>query len=152
MKFRKTDLAICALLAALVFAVYGQTAGHAFVNYDDEGYLTDNFMVQRGVTWAGLKWAFTSTLTANWHPVTWISLMIDCQLFGLNPGPHHLVSVGIHAATSVLLFLAWRHMTRCRCEDHRPAADATNSQLKAGFARPSSPAFAELRRGRQLST
>jgi tetratricopeptide (TPR) repeat protein len=116
---RKTDFAVCAFLFAIVWAIFGRTFSNEFVDYDDHEYVFDNSVVQRGLTWSGIKWAFTTTRSANWHPLTWISHMIDCQLFGLNAGAHHLMNVGIHAANSALLFLALRQLvgSRDRTED-----------------------------------
>ena len=91
--------------------VFGQTLHHEFVNLDDEDYVYENPTVSRGLTSYGITWAFTHTYASNWHPLTWISHMLDCQLYGLNPGGHHLTSVLLHAATAILLFLVLRQMT-----------------------------------------
>ena len=104
-------LAICFALAAAVWAVFGQTLRHDFVNYDDVAYVTENPIVQKGLTWEGVRWALTFGEIGHWHPLTWISHMLDCQLFGLDAGGHHLTSVMFHAATAVLLFLVLRQMT-----------------------------------------
>ena len=77
---------------------------HGFVNFDDPDYITENPHVQSGLTWHGLVWAFQIGFASNWHPLTWISHMLDCQLFGLNPAGHHLVNMLFHAANAVLLF------------------------------------------------
>jgi tetratricopeptide (TPR) repeat protein len=95
-----------------VFAVYGRTAWHGFLAFDDGAYVSHNPYVIRGLTWEGLRWSFTTFEVGNWHPATWLSHMLDCQLFGLNAGMHHLVSVTLHAANAVVLFLALRSMTR----------------------------------------
>ncbi|TMQ72234.1 MAG: hypothetical protein E6K80_03290 [Candidatus Eisenbacteria bacterium] len=87
--------------------IYGQTARHAFVTYDDIGYFVQNPHVAAGLTWEGIGWAFTHAYAANWHPLTWVSHMLDCQLFGVgdrSAGAHHLVSAGIHAVNAVLLY------------------------------------------------
>jgi tetratricopeptide (TPR) repeat protein len=105
-------LACCATLAVLVAFVFGQTANHDFVNYDDGDYVTKNAQVSRGLTFEGIFWAFTHVHSANWHPLTWISHMIDCQLYGLNAGGHHLTNVLLHAVNAILLFLLLRQMTR----------------------------------------
>jgi tetratricopeptide (TPR) repeat protein len=102
---------ICVALALLVFAVFGQTLGHPFVNYDDAGYLHDAPMVARGLSLPGIGWAFTHVHANNWHPLTTIACMVDCQLFGQWAGGHHLVSVLLHAACAVLLFLMMVEMT-----------------------------------------
>ena len=98
-------LGLCLLLAAATFAVYGQTAHHEFVSFDDDLYITSNPHVLGGLTWANIRWAFTTGHATNWHPLTWLSHMLDCQLFGANPGAHHLISVALHTANAVLLFL-----------------------------------------------
>ncbi|MGO9527950.1 MAG: tetratricopeptide repeat protein [Verrucomicrobiia bacterium] len=94
-----------------MFVVYGQTLHHEFVNFDDEDYVYENSEVISGLTWHGVTWAFTQCSVSNWHPVTWISHMLDCQVYGLNPAGHHLTSVLLHAATTILLFLVLRQMT-----------------------------------------
>lgn len=89
--------------------IYNSVARHPFVNYDDDRYVTDNPQVRAGLTWDTVKWAFTTDAEANWHPLTWISHALDCQLFRLNPAGHHYVNLLIHAANVVLLFLLlWR--------------------------------------------
>ncbi len=95
------------ILAALILGtwlVFGQTLGHGFVSYDDSGYVYQNEIVSRGLTIAGLKAAFLQPHARNWHPLTTISHMVDCQLFGLEPGGHHLVSVLLHIGAALLLF------------------------------------------------
>ena len=104
-------LGVCICLATLTWLVFGQTLHHEFVNYDDGEYVVKNAQVARGLTLEGIIWAFTHVHSSNWHPLTWISHMVDCQLYGLNPGGHHLTNVLIHAGTSILLFLVLRLMT-----------------------------------------
>jgi tetratricopeptide (TPR) repeat protein len=99
------------LLAAVTFAVYSPVLKHPFVNYDDVDYVTENSWVQQGLTPATLGWAITSTAQANWHPLTWISHALDCQLFGLDPAGHHFTSLLLHAANAVLVFLLLRRAT-----------------------------------------
>src|SRR5262249_26125194 len=77
-----------------------------FVNYDDPRYVVQNPNLNRGWTLEGVKWAFTSVVYYYWHPLTWLSMMTDCQLFGVKAGPMHLVSAGIHAANGALLLVA----------------------------------------------
>jgi tetratricopeptide (TPR) repeat protein len=101
---------IAAGLVAVVFAVFGQLVTHEFVNFDDPVYVTRNPHVLAGLTLDGIRWAFTS-LDFNWHPVTWLTHMLDVQLFGVRPGMHLLVNVVIHAANAVLLFVLLRRMT-----------------------------------------
>ena len=100
------------LLLGLVVAIYGQVSGFGFVFIDDKEYLYNNPLVKSGFTWRGIAWAFRSVGYANnWHPLTWLSHMLDIQLFGLNPGAHHLVNVAFHAANAIVLFLLLRAMT-----------------------------------------
>jgi tetratricopeptide (TPR) repeat protein len=98
------DAAIAAAILALVACVFLQVRDFGFVNFDDPSYVSDNVVVRAGLTWRGLSWAFTSFHTGNWHPLTWLSLMLDVQLFGVDPGAHHLVNVALHAANALLLF------------------------------------------------
>ena len=92
-------------------AVYGASLGNGFVNLDDGDYVLDNRVVRQGLTAAGAAWAFASFHAANWHPLTWLSHMLDVSLFGMRPAGHHLTSVLLHAANSVLLLLLLRAMT-----------------------------------------
>jgi protein O-mannosyl-transferase len=103
--------AVCVGLAAITFAVFGQTMTHDFVDYDDDVYVYENSMVSQGLTLKGIVWAFTRTDASNWHPLTWLSHMLDCQLYGLHPGGHHLTNVLLHTATVIALFLVLRQMT-----------------------------------------
>lgn len=107
MSFRLIALGLC----AVTLAAYAQVGGHEFLNWDDQVYVTDNVHVQHGLTWSGVRWAFTNTLTGNWHPLTWLSHMLDCQLFGIRSGAHHLISAALHAVVTVLLFLVLRRLT-----------------------------------------
>ena len=108
----RTNALIAIALAGLTAAIYAQVAAFDYVNYDDPYYVRENLIVQRGLTWQGVKWAFTTTTLGNWHPLTWLSYMLDCQLFGAGPGAQHLVNVLFHALGAVLLFLALERMTR----------------------------------------
>jgi len=98
-------------LAVITFMVFGQTVGHGFVNFDDNDYVVNNPVVARGLTGQGFVWAFTHFYASNWHPLTWLSHMLDCQMYGLEPGGHHLTSVVLHAGNAVMLFLALWRMT-----------------------------------------
>ncbi len=102
---------VCLFLAAIIWAVFGQTLHDSFVNYDDDEYVYENPVVSQGLTWAGIRWAFIGFHAANWHPLTWISHMLDCQLYGLNLAGHHSTNVLLHAATAIALFLVLRRMT-----------------------------------------
>jgi len=104
-------LAVCVLIAAATAAVYGRILNHEFVNYDDDVYVYENRQVRDGLTPEGVAWAFTTGRAGNWHPLTWLSHMLDIELFGLNPGGHHFTSVLIHTMNSLLLFLALKLMT-----------------------------------------
>ncbi|MGP8201393.1 MAG: tetratricopeptide repeat protein [Limisphaerales bacterium] len=111
MKPQTTRVAgVCIVLVLAVLAVFGQTAGFGFVYYDDDQYVYDNPVIARGLTLKGIEWAF-SFHAANWHPLTWLSHMLDSQLYGLHPGGHHLTNVLLHAATVITLFLVLRQMT-----------------------------------------
>ena len=106
---RLASLTIASLTLATI-AVYLRVFGNGYV-FDDRPYLLDNPHVQAGITWASIKWAFTSTYCANWHPITWLSTMMDCQLFGLQPWGHHLTNLLIHVANTILLLLLLNRMT-----------------------------------------
>jgi len=110
-KLTRRDGLVCLILALVTVAIYWQLRTAHFVIYDDDDYVTDNLHVQAGLTWKGVAWAFTSGEAANWHPLTWLSHMLDCQLFGLDAGKHHLVNVLFHVANSLLLFVLLRFMT-----------------------------------------
>lgn len=104
-------LSVCLFLAAITWLVFGQTLRHDFVNVDDVDYVLKNVEVARGLTVDGAVWAFTHFHASNWHPVTWISHMLDCQIFGLNPAGHHFTNVLLHMATAIVLFVVLRQMT-----------------------------------------
>ena len=99
------------LLALITLLAYLPASRDGFVNYDDQDYVTENSVVQKGLTWTGIKWAFTTGHASNWHPITWLSHMADCELFGLNPGAHHLVNVLFHTANVVLLLVLLLRLT-----------------------------------------
>jgi protein O-mannosyl-transferase len=109
---RKRTLLLCLMLTAVVLGFYNQVIHNGFVNFDDHGYITDNPHVQAGLTWATVKWAFTTYTQANWHPLTWLSHALDFRLFGLNPAGHHYGNVLLHAANVVLLFLLLQSATK----------------------------------------
>jgi tetratricopeptide (TPR) repeat protein len=108
---RSPVILIAILLVAGTALLYSPTLRNDFVNYDDPAYVTSNFHVQQGLTASALKWAFTSTDEANWHPLTWISHMADVSLFGLRPAGHHAQSVFWHALNVLLLFLLLTSVT-----------------------------------------
>ena len=107
---------ICVLLGAATLLTFWPQTGHQFITYDDSFYVTENPQVQQGLSWEGLGWALRTGYAGNWHPLTWMSHMLDVQLFGLDAGWHHLTSLLLHTASAVLLFLwlqratgaAWR--------------------------------------------
>ncbi|MGZ5519855.1 MAG: tetratricopeptide repeat protein, partial [Limisphaerales bacterium] len=104
---QRTTVTCIVLLVALVFVVFGQTLNFGFVNFDDDRCVYANPAVIRG----SVAWAFTHAVNANWVPITTLSHMLDCQLYGLNPRGHHLTNVLLHAAAAVLLFIALRRLT-----------------------------------------
>src|SRR5208283_821701 len=108
---RWTVPGVCLFLTVITFAVFGQTVHHEFVNYDDNLYVYENPVVQKGLTWEGFRWALTYGQIGHWHPLTWLSHMLDCQLYGLQAGGHHLTNLLLHTATAILLFLVLRRMT-----------------------------------------
>ena len=108
---RFTSLAVCGFLLLAVGLVFGQTIHHEFVNYDDHQYVYDNPHMVHGQTVEKIAWAFTNCHAANWHPLTWLSHILDFQLYGLQAGGHHATNVLLHAATAILLFLVLWRMT-----------------------------------------
>lgn len=101
----------CVLLGIAVLAIYSPVRNYPFINYDDTTYVTSNPQVQSGLSWATIRWSMTTMEATNWHPLTWLSHALDCQLFGMNAGWHHLTSVLIHIGSAVLLFLLLRKVT-----------------------------------------
>jgi protein O-mannosyl-transferase len=108
-----TVAALCLALAAVTLAVFWPATGHDFV-YDDTPYVVDNPHVTSGLTLQNARWALGSGYAANWHPVTWLSHMLDCQMFGVKPWGHHLTSVLLHALNAVLVFVLLQQMTGAR--------------------------------------
>ena len=104
-------IGICIALAALTWLVFGQVLWHDFINYDDPRYVYENTKITGGLSISGIAWAFTHIHSMNWHPLTTISHMLDCQLYGLNAGWHHFTNVLLHTLAAVLLFLALQQMT-----------------------------------------
>jgi protein O-mannosyl-transferase len=104
-------VAICAVLIGITWLVFAQTVRHQFVTYDDPQYVYANPYVSAGVSLPRIWWAFTHTLAGNWHPLTAISHMLDCQLYGLDPAGHHFTNVVLHTLAVVLLFLVLQQMT-----------------------------------------
>ncbi len=102
---------VCLLLALLTFAVYSPVLKNDFVNYDDPLYVTENTFVNKGISLEGIKWALTRSHQANWHPLTWMSHMVDCEIFGMEPHGHHLTNLIIHIINVLLLFVLLNYMT-----------------------------------------
>src|SRR4051794_35157468 len=101
MSTRTPDLWIVLVLAVATVAVYAQVVGHQFISLDDDTYICENPIVAQGLSFSGVIWAFTTFHAANWHPLTWLFHMLDCQLFGLNAGGHLFVNVLIHVANTI---------------------------------------------------
>ena len=100
----KRTLLLSLVLVVVTLALYYPALHHPFVNYDDDGYVTDNVHVKAGLAWGTIVWAFTTYDQANWHPATWLSHALDCQLFQLDPAGHHATNVLLHAMNAALLF------------------------------------------------
>ena len=92
----RIDIFICVLLVLATVAVYWQLNTFEFIGYDDDKYVTENPVVQNGLTREGLVWAFKSTHASNWHPLTWLSHMLDVELYGMDAGAHHLTGLILH--------------------------------------------------------
>jgi tetratricopeptide (TPR) repeat protein len=107
----KRRLLACVLLGALTLAAYLPSLRNGFVSYDDPDYVTENPRVLRGLSWDNVAWAFEGGHAGNWHPLTWLSHMLDVEWFGRNPAGHHATSLGIHAATALLLLLVLARLT-----------------------------------------
>jgi tetratricopeptide (TPR) repeat protein len=108
---RVADVLVCLGLVAVTWAVFGQTLTHDFVNFDDHVYVYENPLVIKGLSAEGIIGAFTHTHARNWHPLTTLSHMLDCQLYGLNAGGHHFTNVFLHTISVLLLFLVLKQMT-----------------------------------------
>ncbi len=108
---RSALLGICIFLSAITWLVFGQTLTHDFINYDDQVYVYENEQVSNGLTLNGIVWAFTHSVSGNWHPLTIATHMIDCQLYGLDAGGHHCTNVVLHTLAVLLLFFVLREMT-----------------------------------------
>ena len=104
-------LGICISLAVLTWVVFGQLLQYDFINYDDPRYVYENTNITKGLTIGGIAWAFTHIHSMNWHPLTTISHMLDCQLYGLKPGAHHFTNVLLHSIVAILLLLVLQRMT-----------------------------------------
>ena len=110
----KIEIRISLLLIMSVLAIYAQTVSFDFIDFDDTLYVKQNPVVQEGITFRGLIWAFKSLDSGNWHPLTWLSHMLDCEWFGMDSGKHHLINVGFHLANTLLLFVLLNKITKER--------------------------------------
>ncbi|MBW2742740.1 MAG: hypothetical protein JRE64_28960 [Deltaproteobacteria bacterium] len=95
-KIRRKEIIICRFLIVTTLAVYWRVTNHEFLNYDDDIYITKNHHIQAGLTLEGIAWSFTAKDTANWHPLTWVSHMLDVQLYGMNSGQYHMTNLLFH--------------------------------------------------------
>ena len=111
---KKFFLFACLALALGTLALYWPALRCDFINFDDQGYVTKNVQVQNGLTWESVQWAFRSGELSNWHPVTWLSHMLDCQIYVLKPWGHHLTNILLHAVNTALVFVLLHSLTRTR--------------------------------------
>ncbi|MBC8393806.1 MAG: tetratricopeptide repeat protein, partial [Deltaproteobacteria bacterium] len=110
-EIKHLEILVCLFLVIAILTVYWQVQNYDFVNYDDDHYVYENRHVQEGLTLKSVTWAFTTIHVSNWHPLTWLSHMLDYQLYGMNPGRHHLTNLFLHIANTLLLFFVFRKMT-----------------------------------------
>jgi protein O-mannosyl-transferase len=108
---RRRVLLVCAVLFFGTFLLFARAIGHPFLDLDDPTYVTQNYHVQSGFTWENIRWAFTTGDAANWHPLTWLSHMLDWRVYGKNPAGHHATSIFWHSLNGVMAFLALRKLT-----------------------------------------
>jgi protein O-mannosyl-transferase len=108
---RRSTFYVSSALAVLTLLLYWPVSQYKFIVVDDYEYVCQNSIVLRGLSWHGTKWAFWSMYASNWHPLTWLSHMLDCSVYGLFAGGHHLTNVFLHTANTVLLFLVLRRLT-----------------------------------------
>jgi len=107
----RTKIVICIFLVVATFCIYSQVQDHEFINFDDDLYITNNLNVQAGLTSESFKWAFTTSHPPYWHPMTWLSHMLDYQLYGLHPKGHYLTNLFLHIASALILFIVLLRMT-----------------------------------------
>src|SRR5580658_7954862 len=103
--------AVCIFLFVAAFLLFSPALNHKFLDYDDPDYVTQNIHIQHGFAWENIRWAFTTGHAANWHPLTWLSHMLDWKLYGDNPRGHHATNLILHSLNAVLAFLALRKLT-----------------------------------------
>lgn len=110
----RPDVWISLLLVISILCVYWPVRNFSFVNFDDRQYVTGNYHVQAGFTLESIRWSFTATQASNWHPLTWLSHMLDCQIYGMNPGHHHMTNVFLHILNTLLLFFILKRISGSR--------------------------------------
>jgi Tfp pilus assembly protein PilF len=102
---------VCLLLLAAVFIAYHQSLDNDFVGFDDDGYIVHNPRIINGLSWENVKWAFSTNYFSNWHPLTWLSFMLDYELYALEPGGYHLTALILHTLNSIILYFALLRLT-----------------------------------------
>ena len=107
----RSDVWICLFLVISILWVYWPVRNFSFVNFDDRQYVTSNYHVQAGLTLENIRWSFSATQASNWHPLTWLSHMLDCQIYGMNPGHHHMTNVLLHILNTLLLFFIFKRIS-----------------------------------------
>jgi tetratricopeptide (TPR) repeat protein len=110
----RIDIWICLFLVVSILCVYWQVRNFSFVNFDDRQYVTGNYHIQAGFTLESIRWSFTATQASNWHPLTWLSHMLDYQIYGMNPGHHHMTNVLLHILNTLLLFFIFKRISGSR--------------------------------------
>ena len=134
----RRDLWIGLLLAGLTLAVFWPVRNHEFIAYDDPQFVTENTQLQSGLSWKTVGYAFTEPIAGNWHPVTTLSHALDCELFGVNSGAHHLVNAVFHALNAALLFLVLQQLTAgLGRAGAKAAARAGSADLRSAVAQTS---------------
>lgn len=118
----RPQIIIAALLVLAIIGIYAQTTKFDFVSVDDFEYVRDNYAINNGVSWEAIKWAFQNNVAGNWHPITMLSHMLDCQIYGVVPGAHHYTNVLLHIANTLLLFFLLLRMTRKQANNLWPCA------------------------------
>jgi tetratricopeptide (TPR) repeat protein len=111
-KSRKASVIVCFVLFVGTALLFSRAVNHEFIDLDDPDYVTANTHVQSGFTWTNARWAFTSGDASNWHPLTWLSHMLDWKMFGKNPAGHHATNIVLHSFNAVLVFLVLRRLIR----------------------------------------
>lgn len=107
----RKNLIFCLFLSIVTIGIFWQIQDHEFIIFDDPGYIYENKHVIRGLTFEAVKWAFLESHAANWHPITWISHILDFEMYGLDPGGHHRTNLIFHTVNAILLFLVFLRMT-----------------------------------------